>query len=67
MKCGITYGPFFSAEWQTSPEKLSFQGSQVSGRIFTKAELASAGFLTLLQVCPQGAPALIVPGTKLLG
>lgn len=38
------------AEWQTLPEKLSFQSSQVSGRILTKTELLPAGFFTLLQV-----------------
>ncbi len=38
----------FLAEWQTLPEKLSFQNSQVSGRILAKTELLSAGFITLL-------------------
>ena len=56
-----------SAEWQTLPEKLSFQSSQVSGRILTKTELLPAGFLTLLQVRTQVAPALIIAGLKLLG
>src|SRR2546421_9386341 len=55
------------AEWQTLPEKLSFQSRQVSGRILAKTELLPAGFFTLLQVRPQLAPALIIPGSKLLG
>src|SRR5437660_5516620 len=40
----------FFAEWQTLPEKLSFQSSRVSGRILAKTELLPAGFFTLLQV-----------------
>ena len=55
------------AEWQTLPEKLSFESSQVSGRILAKTELLPAGFLTLLQVRSQVAPALIIAGLKLLG
>jgi hypothetical protein len=58
---------FFLAERQTLPEKLSFQRRQVSGRILTKTELLPAGFLTLLQVRTQVAPALIIAGLKLLG
>jgi hypothetical protein len=46
---------------------LSFQSRQVSGRILTKTELLPAGFLTLLQVRTQVAPALIIAGPKLLG
>jgi hypothetical protein len=29
---------FFSAEWQTSGEKLSFEGSQVSSGVLAEAE-----------------------------
>jgi len=58
---------FFSAEWQSSGEKLSFKSSQVSSRILAKPELLSAGFFTLLQVRTQVAPALIIAGLKLLG
>jgi hypothetical protein len=39
-----------NAEWKTLLEQVSFQRRQVSGGIFAKAELLSAGFLTLLQV-----------------
>src|SRR2546429_7634307 len=55
------------AEWQTLPEKLSFQSRQVSGRILAKTELLPAGFFTLVQVRPQLAPALIISGAKLPG
>ena len=58
---------FFSAEWQSSGEKLSFKSSQISSRILAKPELLSAGFFTLLQVRTQVAPALIIAGLKLLG
>ncbi len=57
----------FFAERKRSLEKLSFQSSQVSGRIITKTELLPAGFLTLLQVRTQVAPPLIIAGLKLLG
>src|SRR5712692_2163473 len=57
----------FLAERQTSREKLSFQSSQVSGRILAKTELLPTGFFTLLQVRTQVAPSLIIPGLKLLG
>ena len=40
----------FLAEWQTLPEKLSFESSQVSGRILAKTELLPVSFFTLLQV-----------------
>src|SRR5213080_1927301 len=60
----MKYSP---AKWQTLPEKLSFQSRQVSGRILAKTELLPAGFFTLVQVRPQLAPALIIPGAKLLG
>src|SRR6266566_8493930 len=56
-----------SAEWQTSREKLSFQSRQIGKGIFAEAELLPTGFLTPLQVRPQVAPALIIPGAKLLG
>ncbi len=56
-----------NAEWQTLPEKLSFQSRQVSGRILAKTELLPAGFFTLLQVGTQVAPSLIIAGLKLLG
>jgi hypothetical protein len=55
------------AEWQTLPEKLSFESSQVSGRILAKTELLPVGFFTLLQVRTQVAPALIIAELKLLG
>src|SRR6266566_430368 len=56
-----------SAEWQTSREKLSFQSRQIGKGIFAEAELLPTGFLTPLQVRPQVAPALLIPGAKLLG
>jgi len=62
----LSYQVFF-AERQTLPEKLSFQSSEIGGRILAKAELLSAGFFTLLQVRTQVAPSLIIPGLKLLG
>ena len=40
----------FFAEWKTSLEKLSFQGSQIGSRIFAEAKLQPASFLTLLQL-----------------
>jgi hypothetical protein len=46
----LPFWTIFWAEWQTLPEKLSFQSSQVSGRILAKTELLPAGFFTLLQV-----------------
>ncbi len=42
--------PVFLAEWQTLPEKLSFQSRQVRGRMLAKTELLPASFFTLLQV-----------------
>lgn len=39
---------FFSAEWQTSGEQLSFQRCQIPRRIFAKTELLSATFFSLL-------------------
>src|SRR2546425_303504 len=60
-------GCVFSAEWQTLPEKLSFQSRQVGGRMLAKTELLPAGFFTLLQVRTQVAPALIIAGLQLLG
>ena len=35
--------------------------------MFAETKLSSAGFLTLLQVRTQVAPALIIPGSQLLG
>ncbi len=57
----------FLAEWQTLPEKLSFQSRQIRGRILAKPEWLPAGFFTLLQVRTQVAPALIIAGLKLRG
>jgi hypothetical protein len=54
------------AERQTSLEQASFNGSQISSRVFAKTKLSSAGFLTLLYLSPQVAPALIIPGLEFL-
>src|SRR5438034_10258603 len=56
----------FSAEWQTSHEKLSFQRGQIRSWIFAETKLPPAGFFTLLQVRTQLAPAKIVAGSEFL-
>ncbi|HMH10742.1 MAG TPA: hypothetical protein VK553_08545, partial [Candidatus Nitrosopolaris rasttigaisensis] len=44
------------AERKTSLEKLGFEGSQISSRIFTEAELEPTSLLTLLQLGAQLPP-----------
>ena len=39
-----------NAEWQSSHEKLSFQGREIGSWIFAEAELEPPGLLTLLQL-----------------
>ena len=51
LAVGIFMATLDTAQWQTLPEKLSFQSSQVGSRILAKTELLPAGFFTLLQVC----------------
>jgi hypothetical protein len=58
---------FFSAEWQTSREQLSFQSGEIGGRIFAEAELLPATFFPLLQLGTQLAPLEIIPRLAFLG
>src|SRR6266576_1722952 len=48
------------AERKTSLEKLGFEGSQISSRIFAETELEPTRLLTVLQLGTQLTPALTI-------